>query len=166
MTETEAFELLGLDDPDVFAACQALDMFSERIRTGKTTRMLVAAACALLQEKRVQIKGRSEHHSKHLREACLSRALDLAVVLPGKLERRTWILKRVRMTVPKSIMQLPGAGDEIRIFTDHDDKPDLYQDVFDGYLRTFPAIPRPTLRPTSLTKLSSEIYIGNNWRKL
>jgi hypothetical protein len=54
-TEAWAYKRLDLIDPDAFAETYALDMFNPESRPGKTTRMCIGAALALLQGKPIQV---------------------------------------------------------------------------------------------------------------
>lgn len=91
MTETEAYEKLGLIDPDHYESFGVLDIFNtlhgSNRETGKTTRLLVNAAIALCEGYVVQIKGCSNSYTMKLQRDCCAMARILNPEIGPVFER-------------------------------------------------------------------------------
>lgn len=78
MTEAEAYAMLGLEDPDVYAGRMAA---GGNTQTGRSTRTVVAAALAALKGTNVAITAAFRGVAVRMAEDCLSMCECLA---PGK----------------------------------------------------------------------------------
>lgn len=130
LTEARAFELLGFSDPDWYEqSAQAVREFASAednvaCKAGKTTRMLVRAAMALLDGKRVKIDGFSGYRGSmgfgetpnELREKCLQ--------IAKRLTKDSFTLKKLNLILThEESMCMPfnrSKGDiEVLKFRDH-----------------------------------------------
>lgn len=181
LTEAKAYELLGLSDPDWYEqSASAVREFASAndntaCKAGKTTRMLVRAAIALLSGKRVKIEAWQGSRGlgetpEELREKCLQIAKSLT--------KDSFTLKKLSLTsTNQDSMCMPAsrvANTEMVIFRDHS-LDDFFSGTYNPSGRAYGKTSRygspnlqniPYPKRLSISDLSRDIYnIKYKWIK-